>query len=640
MSATILQQQLTLPPRLASEGADIQLKGQQYQAAVRMAHWMSLDNPKNPFLRLQGLAGSGKTTMLAKAVDMVRSNGGPYDPLEMFFDTRAQANAYAETFSGEGYVQINVRDPRGSFRAGRDTPSIIACGPTVRARDEVRLRDPHNRTFDSIETIHSILSLVPQKWKTSDQDRLMDLLDSEPRSAYEQKEFEQLLLAKKAHMNREPVFAPKNREFANLRNVGLLVVDEASMINKLIYLYLCSLVDGTLLDCENVRPDLRILAVMDDMQLPPVKERRSRCCFLPALAKLTEVVRQTGPLLDFCLDVRNAKYDYKEVHLEHYGRSEAVQILSFNEALLKTADRINRGEDAVVIVGTNARVAQVNALIRYILKGDGKITLEVGDQMISHGVLSRGKNGECNAFGEQPFFPTRKKMRITSIIGEDTYTNPWTGNTFRVFEVTAEELSGVDIGTTIKIVDPDQFLAWQEERKAQREKVFLQTLSTTANSPRGKMGDGAKAIWQRVFYQNNPEICMASWEFWSKPGQPTHKDKKNRITRSQYDRIVAQLEEYADALDGIADPVTFSFAVTTHSIQGATVAYPCIDMETVCPPQTPAWLQPSLEPTELQELEPEDDFVDPVHLLYHTAVTRASEGIILAVPNGQMGLFR
>jgi hypothetical protein len=255
---------------------------------------------------------------------------------------------------------------------------------------------------------------------------------------------------------------------------------------------------------------------------------------LPALAKLTEVVRQTGPLLDFCLDVRNAKYDYKEVHLEHYGRSEAVQILSFNEALLKTADRINRGEDAVVIVGTNARVAQVNALIRYILKGDGKITLEVGDQMISHGVLSRGKNGECNAFGEQPFFPTRKKMRITSIIGEDTYTNPWTGNTFRVFEVTAEELSGVDIGTTIKIVDPDQFLAWQEERKAQREKVFLQTLSTTANSPRGKMGDGAKAIWQRVFYQNNPEICMASWEFWSKPGQPTHKDKKNRITRRSH----------------------------------------------------------------------------------------------------------
>lgn len=93
-----------------------------------------------------------------------------------------------------------------------------------------------------------------------------------------------------------PKFDPNGIEY--IKNYGLIIIDEASQINKGIF------------DLNKIRAkqfNTKILYVGDEAQLPPINENISKCFLLENCFKLNEIVRQEAghPMLELFSSIRS-----------------------------------------------------------------------------------------------------------------------------------------------------------------------------------------------------------------------------------------------------------------------------------------------------------------------------------------------
>lgn len=187
----------------------------------------------------------------------------------------------------------------------------------------------------------------------------------------------------------EPVY---KEEYPPLFRVGVLIVDEASMINKnlLTYIEIWSKVNNT-----------KVIFLMDDKQLPPVNELE-----MPVLTqnypsvKLTEIIRQKNgnPIINLSLNL----------HLVNYPRDNMIKVPNGNGKLIPTGyvftdssdynkiiERLvlSNGTDLYKYIGyTNEEVNKMNSIIRYNIYGNNPSKIEIGETMIFDAPYQREYN--------------------------------------------------------------------------------------------------------------------------------------------------------------------------------------------------------------------------------------------------------
>ncbi len=169
-----------------------------------------------------------------------------------------------------------------------------------------------------------------------------------------------------------------------LSDFDLVVCDESSMLNKVLlerYLLPELLENGTFL-----------LLMGDDMQLPPVKERKSSAFGLFETAELTENRRQllnadgseNGILLE-ARRIRHAIKDSTQYRFEDRGLNNitCVQDRVFLATVLDRFTPETDFENTRCLAWTNARVDDLNHAIRHKLYGENREVYEIGERVIT-----------------------------------------------------------------------------------------------------------------------------------------------------------------------------------------------------------------------------------------------------------------
>lgn len=145
------------------------------------------------------------------------------------------------------------------------------------------------------------------------------------------------------------------KEYSNLSNASLCIIDEVSMVSQRMMEDLCSF-------------GVRILVLGDPAQLPPVKGLGAFTNREPDMM-LTEIHRQANdnPIIRLATDVRNGKL----LCLGDYGRAKVVSKIEAEDAL----------EASQILCGRNQKRRVINKRCRH-LKGWSESALPVAGEKI------------------------------------------------------------------------------------------------------------------------------------------------------------------------------------------------------------------------------------------------------------------
>lgn len=186
----------------------------------------------------------------------------------------------------------------------------------------------------------------------------------------------------------KPMF---NENFPPLQNVSVLIVDEASMVNKELLEYIEEW--ATIQKCK-------VIFLMDHKQLPPVNEDE-----MPVLEKnylsieLLEIIRQKddNPIIDLSFNLNKVK-DRKDNLIRKETEEGVVELNGyvFSNDFNKIIDKLilSCGTDLYKYGAyTNEEVNKINALVRYKLYENPQ-RIETGETMIFDAPY--GKNYSTN----------------------------------------------------------------------------------------------------------------------------------------------------------------------------------------------------------------------------------------------------
>ncbi|MFM7434617.1 MAG: AAA family ATPase, partial [Vulcanococcus sp.] len=158
---------------------------------------------------------------------------------------------------------------------------------------------------------------------------------------------------------------------AALENLGLVLVDEASMVDS-------TLLEIALRCAHPFRT--RLVFVGDPAQLPPVGEPQSPVFALAraASANLTEVVRHQGPVLQLATGLRNGQLPCRQPPPLAPVRTPQGQVvvaarepwLAAAQAALRRAAELDNPDHARILCYTNRALEQLVPLARRAIHGD------------------------------------------------------------------------------------------------------------------------------------------------------------------------------------------------------------------------------------------------------------------------------
>jgi len=182
------------------------------------------------------------------------------------------------------------------------------------------------------------------------------------------------------------VFRPDQDSENYFHRYGLVVVDEASMINEELWLLLSAAV-------SNLTEATQLLFVGDVAQLPPVNEPESRVFSqIYQRSDLTEVVRYGGAIAVLAESIRNHLHQAQLPPFQtdtNRDRTEGVLVLrqpDWQHVLLKAfqSEACQRDADYVrALAYTNARVNQLNRQIRDVIYGPGTPRFVSGERLVA-----------------------------------------------------------------------------------------------------------------------------------------------------------------------------------------------------------------------------------------------------------------
>lgn len=205
----------------------------------------------------------------------------------------------------------------------------------------------------------------------------------------------------------KPNFDPKNAP--QLENFGVIIVDEASMLNKDLL---------ALIKKENSVCKKKIIFVGDPAQLPPVGEEMSLVFKLPNKAILTEVHRtEDSNIIDLCTYIRN-NLDKNTIPLSQFEGEKIIRKDSkefyqiayeeFNNMLFGQEKNLNHSK---ILSYTNKSVSAINKHIRSMLiKSDNR--LEIGDILTSYTTI--GSGSDIVILNSEDYFVTAIETEMSS----------------------------------------------------------------------------------------------------------------------------------------------------------------------------------------------------------------------------------
>ena len=180
----------------------------------------------------------------------------------------------------------------------------------------------------------------------------------------------------------KPDFASKKE--LKIRKIDVLIVDEASMLNKELF---------TVVHDYSKKYGFKVIFVGDAAQLPPINEKIADP-FLPSTQKshnikvieLTEIMRQASdnPIIKYATDIRtnvlNNVYDKTDARLEW---KSPEQLISSLKQYFDTSEFTKDSNYAKVLAYRNVTVDRYNQIIRELIyKKSNLPKILVGEQLI------------------------------------------------------------------------------------------------------------------------------------------------------------------------------------------------------------------------------------------------------------------
>ena len=246
-----------------------------------------------------------------------------------------------------------------------------------------------------------------------------------------------------------------------LKKVHILIVDEASMINKEIL--------TEIINKSRENPEMKIIFIGDEAQLPPVGEEFSAVFYsgFPCL-ELTEIIRQGegNPIIDLSRDfsiLKKRKDDRREIGGYIFSNDKS--------SVISTLAHVNGSDTLKYLSWTNQDVDNINRLVRESIYGT-PAKIELGESLI------------FNTPYENYFTNDEIKVMVLDIV-----QNPVTA--YRIYNPTYNEdnkeiprfientkvLKYYIINNNIKIIHEDSEKVFEEMKKDMRRKCIERNAS-------------------------------------------------------------------------------------------------------------------------------------------------------------------
>lgn len=254
----------------------------------------------------------------------------------------------------------------------------------------------------------------------------------------------------------------------DLSDIDIIVLDEASMVNKKLF---------ELLGTEARVHRLKIIFMGDVAQLPPVSEAASPVWGIERRAELTQVMRYDNQILKLVTAIRSQVDSLTpciRIASDNANREGVWKLgkAPFREAVYNAAStgEFADSSKAKVIAWRNDRVAEYNDLIRRAIFG-GRSTIErfiVGDRIIATAPCKRG---------EDMLLATDDEAIIEGIVVTSHPLHPQ----YQAFELKCR----TEMGATIRLLVPHPLgeVAWREDSEQ------------LAHAAKG----GAKGMWKKFW---------------------------------------------------------------------------------------------------------------------------------------------
>lgn len=257
---------------------------------------------------------------------------------------------YAGTGKSTLCCELLKAESQRSFALTAPTNKAMRVLNTMRIREQLKVH---------CGTIHSLLNLIPKE--------------------------------------REGKILLEESEPPNLSRWSVIIIDECSMINDALM--------NIILEIPDCYPKIKIIFMGDSAQLPPVGEELSPAFLVPNASELSEIVRQKAdnPILKLTEKIRTQIDQESEIFPKISAESLGDKGIFFaknEQSWLKwmqvyfCKDEFKKDNDTFrVVTWSNARVRQINDMIRSAIYGETLAPFTVGEKvLVTAPILMQNKN--------------------------------------------------------------------------------------------------------------------------------------------------------------------------------------------------------------------------------------------------------
>jgi exodeoxyribonuclease-5 len=287
---------------------------------------------------------------------------------------------------------------------------------------------------------------------------------------------------------------------ASLENLGLVLVDEASMVDS-------TLLEIALRCAHPFRT--RLVLVGDPAQLPPVGEPQSPVFAMgrAVQASLQEVVRHQGPVLQLATGLRNGQLPCRQppaLPLQRDGQGQVAVVprgdwLAAAQAALRRGAELDNPDHARILCYTNRALEQLVPLARRAIHGDMADQLPVlpGEVLITRAAVMAPACRAGEEAAEEPdmLLGSNRELVVRDVTPErcdlaDFGVGSGDGLTAPVIETLCAEVEAGETRLSLRLLPPAGSSA-----RADLDAVLRQLRQQAREA--GKQN--GRALWRRFF---------------------------------------------------------------------------------------------------------------------------------------------
>ena len=196
----------------------------------------------------------------------------------------------------------------------------------------------------------------------------------------------------------------------DLSTYRAVVVDEGSMVSAMLYNFIRQ---------ANAEFGVKFIFMGDPAQLPPVGELRSPIWGIEPKSELANVVRNAGPILEFCTAVRKV-VDHPAPRVAMTSANDgtegvwAIDQISFERKIIELAEQghFSRPNHTKVIAWRNVTVDKYNRIIRSHIFDNTDKPWAAGDRIIAM--------APCEGLNDETFATTDDEGTVGTVV-EDVH---------------------------------------------------------------------------------------------------------------------------------------------------------------------------------------------------------------------------